>query len=656
MGTTSNSATIGVVATTSAFFRITKELCRCMNINAIIKMGAFKQGVDVARNMIRENGVSAIISRGTTGRLIEQSVQIPAYIVEINSFDLLKAYHRAKKYDKNILFIDAYREKYYYEITVVEEIIGTKIHQKLFQELDEMSVILQEAKQNGFEIIVATAECVVDLAKKMNLQGIMIDSTEKDIRETLVDVQSSLRYLQMERENYQWAKTVMDSIDDGIISVEHTGIVRQINTNAAKILGMMPGDVVGKNIEEIKLLRKNKELFDLINGKTELYGKIISTDNTKVVFSRTPIHVDGAYTGIYIKMQRYHVIQELESKVRHELHQKGFVAKAVFADIIGESKVIDELKQRAKAFAKYSTTILIQGESGTGKELFAQSIHNASPRKQEAFVAVNCAALSESLLESELFGYEEGAFTGAVKGGKVGLFEIAHNGTIFLDEIGEVSQNMQAKLLRVIQEKEIMRVGSNRIIPVDTRILCASNKDLRKKVAKGEFREDLYYRINTVLLAIPPLSGRREDIPSITRSLVAKKNKIFGSQFSLNKEMLSLMLQCKWSGNVRELESFVERYIILSQETPEKKDDEKMALFRQLLDEIEEENDENASFKNGVSAGEKLIIEPGTLKDIEEQAIRFYVKKFSGNRRKVCQALDIGKTTLWRKYANISSE
>ena len=223
-----------------------------------------------------------------------------------------------------------------------------------------------------------------------------------------------------------------------------------------------------------------------------------------------------------------------------------------------------DLKVMARKYAASYSNVLITGESGTGKELFAQSIHSGSPCRIGPFVAVNCAALPESLLESELFGYEEGAFTGAKKGGKAGLFELAHNGTIFLDEIGDMPLSLQSRLLRVLQEKEVIRLGGSQVIPVNNRIICATNKNLAHKVEEGLFREDLYYRINILQIHIPPLREHPEDIPVLARLLFEKKCKEIKKRKEIRTNLLQMLKRYHWPGNVRQLDAFLERLLVLT--------------------------------------------------------------------------------------------
>ena len=225
--------------------------------------------------------------------------------------------------------------------------------------------------------------------------------------------------------------------------------------------------------------------------------------------------IKGYSHGAVATFQPIGAIQASEQKIRLTSHKRGLIAKNTLADIAGESDPIVQAKEQAKLYAQSDSTVIIVGETGTGKEIFAQAIHNASPRARGPFVAINCAALPENLLESELFGYEGGAFTGARKEGKPGLFELAHGGTIFLDEIGEMSLAVQARLLRILEEREVMRLGGDRVIPVDVRVIAATNKDLFHKVTQKSFRQDLFYRLCVLQLRLPPLRERLEDIPHL---------------------------------------------------------------------------------------------------------------------------------------------
>lgn len=291
-----------------------------------------------------------------------------------------------------------------------------------------------------------------------------------------------------------------------------------------------------------------------------------------------------------------------------------------------------QTKKKAGLYAKTNSTVLIFGETGTGKELFAQSIHNSSTRRNEPFVAINCAAIPESLLESELFGYVKGAFTGARADGRAGYFELAHKGTLFMDEIGEISLKVQSRLLRVLQEKEVTRVGDDRVISVDVRVIAATNRDLKQEVEKGRFRKDLYYRLCVLTLSLPPLRSRREDILPILRILL-RQNGFDSAEFTPAARHLLEMQE--WPGNVRELDNFAERICAVSNEVLI---DE--ALVRDALD-----------LQGGTS-----LEQDAQGKDAQREQLLAVLEKNFRNKRKTAAELGISTTTLWRRLKEIESE
>lgn len=293
---------------------------------------------------------------------------------------------------------------------------------------------------------------------------------------------------------------------------------------------------------------------------------VIIYKEKRLILTRIPILAENEVTGAVFFLNSEKKISEADRQLRLTSTKKGFIAKRSFETMIFHSPVMLETVNRAKVYSKMNSTVLLTGETGTGKEFFAQSIHNASPRRNGPFVAVNCSAFSTSLLESELFGYEEGAFTGAKKAGKAGVFELAHGGTIFLDEIGEIDATVQSRLLRVIQEREVMRLGGDRVIPIDVRIIAATNRDLKKETEKGKFRLDLYYRINVLNIEIPPLRRRLEDIYPLARQLLNEKNELLQCKVTgFDARTLNFFSKYSWPGNIRELSNIIEKVVALTQ-------------------------------------------------------------------------------------------
>ena len=304
-----------------------------------------------------------------------------------------------------------------------------------------------------------------------------------------------------------------------------------------------------------------------IVSATENTDEIIAYKNTHLSVKTKNMMMHGLRAGTVVSLLNAAQIQTTEDQLRKKLHYKGHKAKYTFGDIITRSPRMIACIQEAKAFAQTDSNIVVVGETGTGKELLSQSIHAWSRRSQNNFVAINCAALPENLLESELFGYVEGAFTGATRGGKPGLFEIAHNGTIFLDEISEIPLGLQGRLLRVLQEREIMRLGDSPVTPINIRVIAATNKNLESLVRAGKFRSDLYYRLNVFPIHLPPLRERPEDIPLLAKAFTFKIARRLGRNIdSIPAETLRTLSNMEWPGNVRELENVIERAVLLVSE------------------------------------------------------------------------------------------
>ncbi|SCJ67757.1 Propionate catabolism operon regulatory protein [uncultured Eubacterium sp.] len=338
--------------------------------------------------------------------------------------------------------------------------------------------------------------------------------------------------------------TLIKLMNEGIIITDSTGRIYLSNEKAQKLLAERSKVLQGFHIEEV--------LPELdVNSTKERLAK---TPGANLIVSAVEIRSGDEMAGHIITVTDFEEAEEKQHGMRAKLNEASHVARYHFEDILGESDAIRRAIADARQIAAAEAAVMIIGESGTGKEMFAQSIHNASARRKYNFVAVNCAAIPENLLESEMFGYEEGSFTGAKKGGKMGFFELAHRGTIFLDEIGEMPLQLQSKLLRVLEERKVMRVGGSRNIDVDVRIISATNKNLFQLVERGEFREDLYYRLNVLPLSIPPLRARREDVLPIFYSLAERMN----SDMQLSPESGDILIHYAWRGNVRELRNVAE--------------------------------------------------------------------------------------------------
>ncbi|EIL86418.1 sigma-54-dependent Fis family transcriptional regulator [Bacillus sp. FSL R5-0820] len=440
-------------------------------------------------------------------------------------------------------------------------------------------------------------------------------------------------------------EAIIQSSDEAISVVDEQGKGILINRAYTKMTGLTDKEVVGKpagaDISEGESMH-----LKVLETRRPVRGVRMKVGPNKkdVIVNVAPVIVDGILKG---SVGVIHDVSEIQS-LTNELNKarqliRTLEAKYTFEDIIGESEQMLVALEQAKLGAKTPATILLRGESGTGKELFAHAIHNESDRKYNRFVRVNCAALSETLLESELFGYEEGAFSGARRGGKKGLFEEANQGSIFLDEIGEMTPSTQAKLLRVMQEKEIVRVGGTKAIPVDVRVITATNVNIEKAMAEGKFREDLYYRMNRYPISIPPLRQRLEDIESLSKRLIQKINLDYGRNVSgLTDRALNRLRSYSWPGNVRELENVLGRAMIFLNPQEEWIDEAHIAFMES------EEHDEKEQQELAVSQFEGETLSDA-VEAFEAQLIKQTLEKHQFNRTKTAKTLGISIRNLYYK-------
>lgn len=417
------------------------------------------------------------------------------------------------------------------------------------------STIIQAKKIIDVGNTLIDVSTIVDIGIRLNLDHILNkQNIIKNYRE-FSPLNFGLAQILLKTNSFESQLDMLTQVyDDGVIAIDSQGVVSSYNEAAKKIIGLSGEEVIQR--DGTKLFSQIP--FDIVlKNKISVKEKLIKINEFDVVVSVNPIiHSDKLYGAVAV-IKKFSEAEFKQHKLRAQLIGKGHKAKYRFRDITGNSDVFNKCKDIAQRMAKSNSTVLLTGASGTGKELFAHAIHNSSNRKDYQFVVVNCGALPESLLESELFGYVEGAFTGARKGGKIGLFELAHKGTIFLDEIGEMPLNLQMRLLRVLQEREVMRIGGDRVINIDIRLIAASNRDLDEMVVKGEFREDLFYRLDVLHLKIPELKSRGDDI----MLLIEQFKREFNGNFKLSEDAKMAFLHHNYRGNVRELKNDVE-YIV----------------------------------------------------------------------------------------------
>jgi len=388
---------------------------------------------------------------------------------------------------------------------------------------------------------------ITEILKNLNIFEEKWEHISTKYLNKIIDMGKKLTQITKEKtENYDHITKVINSVNEGLLAFNNNGNITVFNENLKYMLGTKIHNILGKNIKQVI---HDKNLLEFLNNGECNEPKTIELRGANVILTKFSIKEDNITVIIFKNADNK---LEEEKRTIKDLYNKGYFGKYYFFDIIGFSDEIQHTKKIAQKLASTDLTVLIEGQSGTGKELFASAIHNASKRKDKPFVAVNCSSLAENLVESELFGYEDGAFTGAVKGGKPGLFEQANGGTIFLDEIGDISARVQARLLRVLQEKEIMRVGGNKIIQIDVRIISATNQNLNLLVSNGTFRNDLYHRLKVLYLRLPALKERKEDIPHLINYFMIQKNK---EHVKITTEVINKLTSYDWHGNVRELKN-----------------------------------------------------------------------------------------------------
>lgn len=619
-----------LIAPNKALQETAEAVAKENGLDIDVVLGNLSNGVEIAKEA-EAKGAEVIITRGGTYQVIKEALAIPVVEIQVNAFDILRAFKGLLNYNGSIGIIGY--ENVIFGIETLTEVLGLDLHKVVFKDEDEAPRQVFEIAKKGVKEFVGDTIGIKTVVE-MGLNGHLILSGKEAIAYAVDEAFRVLKIRREEKARAERFKIIMDFVHDGIIAVDDKGNTTIYNKMAEQIFGKT-GLLIGKHIEEII---ENTKLPEVIKTGRPQLGELQQVGNVVIATNRIPITVNNKVIGAVATFQDVTQIQKIEQKIRRELYYKGLVAKYNFEDIVYGSDTMAEIIEQAKKYSEMgTTTVLILGETGTGKELFAQSIHNRSLRANGPFVAINCAALPENLLESELFGYVEGSFTGARKGGKVGLFELAHKGTIFLDEIGDMPLNLQTRLLRVIQEKEVMRIGDDRVIPVDVRIIASTNKDLHVSVEMGEFRRDLYYRLNILTLKVPPLRKRKGDIANLVKHFINDYAYEFKKNIrGLTKEAENYLHSLDYPGNVRELEGMIERGVALSSgEYISVKD---LGLTNGAVEKSVQERSPNNKMN---------------LKELETETIKKALELTGNSVSKASEILGIDRTTLWRKMKNL---
>lgn len=618
---------------------LAEDCCNLSGIGVQVALGDLHEGTVIAR-AAESAGCEVIISRGGTARAIREAVSLPVIEIKVTGYDLLRVLYPAFTQGRRVAVVGF--DNVVQGAKTICDTIGFKAGLFLVETPADAEAQIAEACEWGARFIVGDVVST-RTAEAHGLDVQLIMSGAEAVQYAIIEAFELLHHTTHEREQKHKLKAILDYSQEGIVSVDRTGALEFVNPAAAVLYGVSSTGVIGEQVD--RALPNTALHRVLVSGQAEL-EQIRELGNARIVAHTVPITFHDSVHGAVEILQDVTRIQQLEHRIRTELHRKGLVAKHRFEDLVAESPAMKSAIKIARGFARTRSNVLLVGETGTGKELFAQSIHNAGKAADGPFVAVNCAALPGSLLESELFGYADGAFTGARKGGKQGLFELAHNGTVFLDEVTEMGLELQARFLRVVQEREVMRVGGDKVIPVRVRIIAATNQNLRAEVEQKRFRQDLYYRLKVLDLKIPPLRERGHDIVILLEQFLQRFSRDHGiAPPALSATLTQRLLGHSWPGNVRELENLAEKIVAMLVGTPEVGS----ADFDEDL--ILEELDESQRGLTGSSVRNRS--ETGAeLREREREIILEVLHAEGYNQTRTAARLGIDRGTLRRKLKN----
>ncbi len=603
----------------------------------------FEEALQTARELVQSGEkVDAFVAAGANGAYLRDHADVPVVFVTASVFDSLHALSQARRVSGRVGIVSFRRLMTGLDQLKgqLKELAGLELEQRTYVTPEEAKAAVDELAAAGFEVIIGPGP-VCDIAERAGLQAVFFHSADSagEAIERAIEIARLARAEEAKRER---VSSILGHLDEGVVAVDVEERIQSINPALERLLGVTLNEVRGKRLSSVAPSLSLARVLE--TGSPELDG-VQKLGGRTLVVNRVPLREHGEQKGALLTCQDSSTIQRLDRSLRSQHRPRRFVARYLLSSIVGESPAIQRIRSLAERYARTDATVLITGESGTGKEMVAQGIHNASTRRDHPFVAINCAAFPETLLESELFGYEEGAFTGSRRGGRPGLFESAHTGTIFLDEVGDVPVTLQTRLLRVLQERQVLRLGSNDPSPIDVRVIAATNRDLRKAVARGQFRDDLYYRLNILPLHVPPLRLRPEDVRAIAADLLQRALLRHGVP-SAHGRALSLLLprlqSYGWPGNVRELENVLERVAVLFADrdsTARIGEEELRAVLPELYDLLEPAEEEEAAETDLRSA-----------RGAQEQAlVRRVLEECGGNQSEAAKRLGIGRSTLYRK-------
>ena len=613
-----------------------RKVCKDFQWDIRVVEGDLYSGLELGRELAGE-GAEVFISRGGTAKLLKANLGIPVVEVKVTAFDILEALQKVGPKARRIGIVG------FENVIRGAEKLGRPLNMDLvvltIQDEGEVSERLREGRETGVDAIIGD-KIVVSLAETLGMKAVLIESGYESVlhsfseaRDILDAVRAEAEKSKRHLETLNQLKAVLDAVDEHMVILDSGDLVQSCNPAALQTLGKPLKELCGKPLSYYP----SGPLAATRRNGMPVRNHLAVVQKHHLLLDYMPIENAGERIGTLIVGRGVSRIQQAERKVRAELYDMGHVARYGFDDLItGDDRFQDTLK-RARSFASSNSTVLIIGETGTGKELFAQSIHNEKGGEKRPFVAINCATLPEPLLESELFGYAPGAFTGARNKRKKGFFELSHGGTLFLDEIGELPLNLQSRLLRVIEERVVQPLGDDRVIPVSIHIIAATNRDLGMEVRERKFRADLFYRLNVLQLQIPPLRERGRDAFILFQHFVRQFNSAFDGEKVLSPEVGNIICGYSWPGNVRELRNLVERLATLTRSFS----DIGLDVPTWIREELRQS--ERAA---PLEAEEEP---PGVnLKQMEKAWIKKLCRNSSLSQDEIAKLLGVSRTTLWK--------
>ena len=594
------------------------------------------ESVALLQKRLQERGCDVLLVGHWDYASIPGGIKIPCYTVSPSVPDFIQLHPKIKDYSKTAVLLPM---SYDPDLTALEEALQIRYRKFRYSSEGELDALLRRLKADGFTTAIG-GRGVVEKGQALGLmthyyfrQVNLEDAVRNALQicRNLEQARSYTRQIQMILENAMCGALYLTG-DAGTISYVNQTALTMLQRREEQLLGKSICDFVPRQVSN-QFLLQHESAHDL---QFHLCGVDVISNIIPI-----PGQEKGCRCLLFENTSR---ILQYETMIRQELKRRSFQTRYSFSDIVGVSALLEKTVAQARRFAQSDSTVLINAETGAGKEIFAQSIHDASPRRLYSFVAINCASIPDNLIESELFGYAPGAFTGASSKGKPGLVELANHGTVFLDDIDALSPNFQAKLLRVMQEKEIIRVGGNSPIPVDVRFIVATNRDLKAMVASGTFRNDLYFRVNVLHLTIPPLRSRREDIPVLYRHYLKQLDPGLYRQIEPEFDRsFAPAFGYDYPGNVRELISIAERFVSLAEPAHIMQPEYIAALLEDCLELPEQQ----------VAPQTLLLPVTGDYAADTEAAQRVvlerYLENCGGNISKLSKQLGISRTTLYTK-------